>query len=162
MEPTKKFLTKTGFCHVLKDKIIFTPSGFMGHIGDMTVEGRMSRILLFFSSLALLILYFAYANYLENQFLWTGIFGVIGSYLIYGIIKGLNTSMHPIINRSAIKEVRFVKGVQDLTPPSFEVKFANSMGKMKKRIISLPNPTAKNRSKIQEAINIMREEGLIE
>ena len=162
MKPAKKFLTKTGFCHILEDKIVFTPRGFVGIMGDLTVEGRMMRILLFFGLLTILIIYFAYVKYLENEIVWAGLFGIIGAYLIYGIIKGLNTSLHPIIDRSQIKEVKFIKAVKDLTSPSFEIKFFDVKGKTRKRIITLPYPSEKYKSNIHNAINIMREEGLLD
>ena len=94
--------------------------------------------------------------------IWAGLFGAIGTYMIYGIFKGWNTSIYPIIERGKIEEVTFMKAIQGLNPPSFEVKFHDPKGKLKKRIITLPNPTTKNRLAVQQAINIMREEGLIE
>jgi len=162
MESSKKFLTKTGYCHVMKDKIVFTRRGFMGLIGDIAIEGRMRRILLFFAALSIFIFYFAYFNYMQGEALWAGMFAVIGAYLIYAVIKGLNHSVHPIIERKKITEVKFVKEVQDLTSALFEIKFQDAKGKMKKRIITLPFPRSKYESDVQLAVKIMREEGLIE
>lgn len=162
MKVAKKFLTKNGYCHILEDKIVFTPRGFFGFMGDLTIEGHMNRVLMLFGAIAVLIFYFAYINFLQSEFFWSGLFGAIGLYLIYGILKGLNTSAHPIIDRSQITEVKFVKEVKDLTLPCFEVKFNSANRKIKKRMITLPKSSAKNKANIHNAIRIMRDEGLIE
>ena len=162
MQPTKKFHTKTGYCHVLEDRIVFTPRGFIGRLGDLTVEGHMKRILLVFILLAIFVFYLAFESYQNDEIFWTGLFGVIGGYLIYGIITGLNTSMHPILDRKKIEKVKFRKAITGISPANFEITFLNSNGKEMKRIITLLSPIDKNGLKIQNAIRIMRDEGYIE
>ena len=162
MQPAKKFTTKTGYCHVLEDRIVFTPRSFIGRLGDLTIQGRMKRILLVFTLLALFILYLAYENYRNNEIFWAGLFGVIGGYLIYGIIKGLNTSMHPIIQRAKIEKVKLRKAIQGISPANFEITFRDAKGAEKKRIITLLSPIDENRLEIQNAMRIMRDEGYID
>lgn len=162
MQSTKKFHTKTGYCHVLEDRIIFTPRSFIGRLADLTIEGRMKRMLLIFVLLTLFILYLAYENYRNNEIFWTGLFGIIAGYLIYGIIKGLNTSMHPIIERAQIKKVKYFKAISGISSAYFEISFHDGKGSEKKRIITLLSPIEENRLEIQNAMRIMRDEGYIE
>ena len=47
MESEKTFKTKTGFCHILPDKIILTRDGVVGNVAKVTVGNNITRILLF-------------------------------------------------------------------------------------------------------------------
>jgi len=37
MDNEKKFKTKTGFCHILADKLILTRDGIVGNVANVTV-----------------------------------------------------------------------------------------------------------------------------
>ncbi|MFD2907221.1 hypothetical protein ACFSX9_00590 [Flavobacterium ardleyense] len=67
MEHEKKFRTKTGFCHILPEKIILTRDGIIGNVAKITVGNRISRILIIYSAFAIFLLYFALAAYQENK-----------------------------------------------------------------------------------------------
>ncbi|NND63335.1 MAG: hypothetical protein HKN48_09090 [Flavobacteriaceae bacterium] len=162
MSRTRKFRTKNGFCHVMPDRIVFTHSGFYGRMGDIAGNGRMVRLLVLFGAFTLTAFFFAYLNFLKDQWFWAILFSVIGGYLFYGILNNLNNTIHPIILREAIREVKYVKSNSVFGYPFFEVRFKNAKGKIKRRLITLPRANGKNANDIREAVQLMAKEGLID
>jgi hypothetical protein len=161
MITAKKFRTKTGYCHIMPDRIVFTHRGFFGRLGDMIIEGKMSRMLILFGSLSLLIFYFAYRIYQTGESMWASLFLLIGLYMLYAVVKNARHSVHPIILRDFISEVSMLEEVKGISPPGFEIAFKNDSGKMRKRIISLPGRFSKYPDEIKEAKRLLLEEGLL-
>ena len=60
MEIEKKFKTKTGYCHVLSDKIVLTRDGVIGNIAEITVGKGITRILLIYSGIVIFSSFFKY------------------------------------------------------------------------------------------------------
>ena len=160
MITAKKFRTKTGYCHIMSDRIVFTHRGFLGRLGDLVLEGKIGRLLFIFGSLALLIFYFAFRKYQNDESMWAMLFFIIGLYIVYGVIKSATTSVHPIILRKQIVEVIQVEEVKGISPPGFEVIFKNGAGKTRKRIISVPGRFSKYPDELKTAKKLLREEGL--
>ena len=90
----------------------------------------------------------------------TVFFGLIGVYLIYGIIKSRNNSATSIIERRDIKRVTYNPGISGLTRSRFEIEF-NDNGQTKKRLILLPGTLAGEQSERNKAVQIMRDEKLL-
>lgn len=161
MEIEKTFKTKTGFCHILPDKIILTRDGIIGNIAKVTVGNNISRILLIYGGLSAFLFYSAFNNYQNGQIAMPITFGIIGFYLIYGIITSLNNSATSIIERNKIKDIKFKKSIVGLTRSRFEVRFEDDNNKIKKRLIMLPGSMTDGQSETEKAIKIMREEKLL-
>ena len=160
METEKTFRTKTGFCHVTEDKIILTRDGVIGKVAKVTVGNNISRILIIYGLMSIGLIYFAYVSYVKGDTTTTLFFGLIGLYLIYGIIKSRNNSATPIIERKEIKKVTYNSGTSGLTRPRFEIEF-NDNGEIKKRLIMLPGTLAGGQNEADKAVQIMREEKLL-
>ena len=160
METEKTFRTKTGFCHVTADKIILTRDGVIGNISSVTVGNNISRILIIYGLLSIGLIYFAYDSYVKGDTAMTLFFGLIGLYLIYGIVKSRNNSATPIIERKEIKSVTYNAGTSGLTRPRFEIEF-NDNGQIKKRLIMLPGTLGGGQSEGDKAVQIMKEEKLL-
>lgn len=161
MEIEKTFKTKTGFCHILPDKIILTRDGIIGNVAKVTVGNNTSRILVIYGGLSAFLLYSAFNNYQNGQIAMPIIFGIIGFYLIYGIITSLNNSATPIIERSKIKDIKLKKALFGLTRSRFEVLFEDDNSKIKKRLIMLPGSMTDGQNETEKAIRIMTEEKLL-
>ena len=161
MNNEKIFKTKTGFCHILPDKIILTRDGIIGNVAKVTVGNNISRILISFSGLAVGLFYFAFDGYRNGQIVLPLLFGLLGIYLIYGITTSFNNSATPIIDRQKIKEVKFKTAIRGLTRSRFEVFFEDENGKTKKRLIMLPGSLTNGQNEIEKALKIMRNEKLI-
>ena len=157
METEKTFITKTGFCHILPDKIVLTRDGIIGNLAKVAVGNNISRILLIYGGLSCVLIYGAYSLYLKGQFAQTILFGLIAVYLIFGILNSLNNSATPIIYRDKIKGVKLKKAIPGLTRSRFEIKFEDENGKIKKRLILLPGSMSGGSKETEIAIKIMIE-----
>ncbi len=161
MESEKVFKTKTGFCHITKDKIILSRDGFAGNVSNAIVGNKISRILIIYSLISLFLFYSAYGSYREGKSFDVFFYFVLGLLLIFGIFKSINNSATPIIERDKIKKVQFKKAIVGLTRARFEVSFEDDNGKIKKRLIMLPGSLNDGEEETQKALMIMKEEGLI-
>lgn len=161
MENEKIFKTKTGFCHILPEKIVLTRDGIIGNVAKVTVGNNISRILIIYGGLSLGLFYFAFDNYKNGQIAQPIFFGLLGIYLIYGIANSINNTARPIINRQKIREVKFKKAIVGLTRSRFEVLFEDEQGKIKKRLIMLPGSLSDGQNETEKAIKIMTDEKLI-
>jgi hypothetical protein len=61
------FKTKTGFCHVLPDKIVISRDGIVGNVAKRVVGNTISRILMVYGSLAMFLAYAAIKDYQEGE-----------------------------------------------------------------------------------------------
>jgi len=161
MESEKIFKTKTGFCHILPDKIILTRDGIIGNAAKVTVGNNINRILLIYGGLSAFLFYSAFNNYQNGQIVTPVFFGIIGLYLIYGIITSLNNSATPIIERSKIKDIKLKKAIFGITRSRFEILFEDDNTKIKKRLIMLPGSMTDGQNETEKAIKIMTEEKLL-
>ena len=161
MENEKTFKTKTGFCHILPDKIVLTRDGIIGNVASVTVGNNVSRILIIYVGLAIGLFYFAFDDYKKGQIAQPIFFGLLGMYLVYGIVNSFNNSATPIIDRRKIREVKLKKAIAGLTRSRFEVLFEDEQGKIKKRLIMLPGSMSDGQNETEKAIKIMVDEKLI-
>lgn len=160
MSTEKTFRTKTGFCHVLPDKIILTRDGVIGNLAKVTVGKGMIRILVVYGTLSLLMFYYSYNSFQKGQYFEASFQVLIGIWLCVAIISSRNNSASPVIERIKIRNVKFRKGVPGLTRSWFEVFFDDN-GKTKRRMIMLPGSLIGGREATEQAIKIMTEEKLL-
>lgn len=156
MITARKFRTKYGYCHILPDRIVFTHRNLLGTLGDMAIEGKMSRVLVTYSFLALFTLYFSWVQVERSNEIWAVIFAIIGGYLAYAVIQGLNLSAHPIIRRSGIEQVQYSKPIEGLNPPTVEIRFKDHKGRTRRRLIALKF------GEEQQALVALKAEGLMD
>ncbi|CAD0009994.1 hypothetical protein [Flavobacterium chungangense] len=161
MENEKIFTTKTGFCHILSDKIILSRDGIIGNVAKITVGNGMSRTLLIYSTISIFLLYSAYSSFQKGENVSVLFFGLLAVFLIYGIIKSINNSATPIIERSKIKEVKFINAKVGLTRSRFEILFEDENGKLKKRLIMLPGSLNDGTNETEKALTIMKSERIL-
>lgn len=161
METEKTFITKTGFCHILPDKIVLTRDGIIGNVAKVTVGNTISRILLIYGGLSCVLMFLVYDSYKKGQAAQPIFLGFIAVYLIYGILNSLNNSATPIIERDKIKSVKFKKAIPGLTRSRFEILFEDDNSNIKKRLIMLPGSMSGGNNETEVAIKIMTDEKLL-
>ena len=138
MENVKTFKTKTGYCHILTDKIVLSRDGIIGNVSEIVVGNTMAKILIVYAIISVIFIYLGIEN----------------------LKKGGYTVATPVINRNTIKKVVFKKGIKGITRPRFEVTFLLE-NKTKKRLIMLPGSFTGSEQDLSNAIKIMKEEGLL-
>lgn len=161
MENEKTFKTKTGFCHILQDKIILTRDGIIGNISKTVVGNGISRILIIYIGISLFLLYNAFDSFQKNENRSAIFYSIFAIYLIYNTIKSLNNSATSVIDRNKIQEVKFINGKTGLTRSRFEIMFEDENGKIKKRLIMLPGSLNDGSRETEKAVEIMKSEKLI-
>lgn len=160
-EKEKIFRTKTGFCHVLPDKIVLTRDGIIRDISEIVIGNNIKQPLIVYGVIALGLFYFAYEKYQEGKMLLSVIFGLLGLGVMYSIFQSRNYSATPILERSKIKSCRLKKGLKGITRSRFEVLFEDKNGKTKKRLIMLPSSMYDGQDETEKAITIMKDEGVL-
>ena len=158
---TEKFKTKTGFCHILDDKIVLTRDGIVGDIAKLTSGNNIYRILGIYGILSVILLYIAYTKIVKEDWIGVGFYCGTGIYLAYSIIKSINLSATPIIYLNKIKKVEFKPAKKFLTRSYFKVDFEQNDGKIKTRLIMLPGSLNDGTNETEKALEIMRNNGLI-
>ncbi|MGX7666664.1 phosphoribosylaminoimidazolesuccinocarboxamide synthase [Flavobacterium pedocola] len=161
MESENTFKTKTGFCHILPEKIILTRDGIIGNVSKITLGNGISRILIVYSLLSIFLIYNAYKSFQKEDNPTFIFYSLLTVFLIYGIVKSINNSATPIIERNRITHIKFFDGKKGLTRARFEVMFNDENGKLKKRLIMLPGSLNDGEKETERALQIMKNEGLI-
>ena len=157
----QKFRTKTGYCHILPDKIILSTTGVLGNIDEVKYKENSKGILVLYGVLAAALLFSGYTNYLIGQNITAFIFAGFGMMLVNGIARSINFSGTPLINRNDIKEVIFKKGIWGVSGARFEIMFTNEKGQIRKRLIILSSLFKPNEEDTLEAVQIMVDSGLL-
>lgn len=161
MDETNTFKTKTGYCHVLPDKIVLTRDGLIGTVSATAVGNHISRILIIYGVMVLVLSYSAFQSYQQGHTVQSVILALLAIYLIYGIFISINNSATPVIERKSIRKIQFKKAIPGLTRSRFEVLFENESGKLKKRLILLPGSLTGGPDETEKAISILKSESLL-
>ena len=157
----KVFKTKTGFCHILTDKIVLTRDGVVGNVSKVVVGNNIVRILFIYGTLAAYFLYQAYKEFAAEKNILALLYLAMAIFLLFAVLRSKDNSGTPIIERSSIKEVRLKKAVKGITRAYFEVYFSDKNNKLKKRLIMLPGSLTDGDNETEKAIRLMRKEGLL-
>lgn len=160
METEKKFRTKTGFCHILPDRILLTRNGVIEDIAESSSGNNISLILAFYVLISIGLIYVSFDSFKKQDLTMAILFALFAVYLIQLIVKSLNNSATPVIYRNTIKKVRVKKGISGISRARFEVFFINETGKIKKRLIMLPGTLTGGNTETDIAFNLMMEEKL--
>ncbi|WP_452219239.1 phosphoribosylaminoimidazolesuccinocarboxamide synthase [Lacinutrix undariae] len=158
----KQFKTKTGFCHILPDKIILTRDGIIGNMAKVAVGKSITRVIIIYGGISIFLLYSAFDSFQTGQVPMSIFYLIIGLFLMYGIFTSLNNSATPIIERKDITSIKFKKAIFGITRSRFEVLFKDENGKIKKRIIMLPGSLDNGKNETEIAKKIMKEEKLLD
>jgi hypothetical protein len=161
MDSEKVFRTKTGYCHVLPDRIRLTRSGVAGGAAQGMVGNRSGRILVIYTAIALFAAYSSWKAFQRHDLLMTFVYGGLAAALVYNVVRSWNNSAAPELDRSAVTSVVFKPAAPGLTRAYFEVHFTDAKGRSKKRLIMLPGSLTGGAEETDRALRIMREEGLI-
>jgi hypothetical protein len=161
METELKFKTKTGFCHILTNKIVLTRDGVIGNIAELTTGNNIYRIFGIYGIMSIVLLYMAYTKLVKEEWIEFAVYCGIGIYLVFSLIKSINLSATPIIELNKIKNVEFKPAKKFLTRGYFKVDFEQNDGKIKSRLIMLTGSLNDGTNETEKAVGVMKKTGLI-
>jgi hypothetical protein len=155
------FKTTSGFCHVLPEAILFTRDGIVENVAELADPDNLRTILVIYAGFSIGLFCFAVDSFLNGAPVNAVLAIVFGIYLCYVINCSRNNSSASIISRGKVKKVKFRKAFSILHRTRFDVFFADSDGRTKRRRIILPGTFRKDHTEISRAIGIMTENGLM-
>lgn len=161
MESEKVFRTKTGFCHILPDKLVLTRNGIRGSVAKVTVGNKINRILIIYGIGIIGLLYSSFVNYQKGSTEKSVLLVLLAGFLLFGVIKSMNNSATSVIERKSIQKIVLKKAVPGLTRSHFIVFFEDGNGKTKKRLILLPGSLSNGEDETENAFNLLQSEQLI-
>lgn len=160
-ETDKTFRTKTGFCHVLPDRIVLTRYGIPGELAQAVSGNSIERFLLIYAAAAVVFCFFALKSYAEGDTGRSIIGGTISVLFAFGVLTSVNNSATPVIMRDKIKTVKFKRGITGFTRSRFLVYFTDENNRVKKRFIFLPGSFTDGSDETAKALEVMRTEKLL-
>ena len=158
MDTEKVFKTKTGYCHILQDKIVLTRDGVIGNIAKVTIGNNIARPLVIYGLISVGLFYLAFKDFTGGQRSEAFLFLILGLFLLLGIFRSLNNSGTPIIKRQKIRNIEFKKAFSGATRAYFIVRFENESGQIKQRLIMLPGSLSNGQIETKKALEIMTSE----
>ncbi|HLP53708.1 MAG TPA: hypothetical protein VK151_01710 [Fluviicola sp.] len=161
METEKVFKTKTGYCHLLPDKIVLTRDGVIGNLASTIHGNHIYQSVVIYVALIGMLSWLMVKDYQKAYFFGVGFYAVIIVFLLYFIIRAIGYSVTPVIERSSIRQIVYKKAIPFLTRACFEVYFTDEKGRNKKRFIFLPGSLTNGEAISNEALELMRSEQLI-
>jgi hypothetical protein len=162
MEDTsQKFKTKTGFCYILPDKIVLTSDENLGNVDDLKSGKKNYLFLGIYMVIASVLLYWAYQEFLKQNWVFVVLYGFVGLLLWMRIIQSRNLSATPVIERNTIKKITFFPAKKFLTRAYFKVDFQEQLKKPESRLIMLPGSLSGGNDATEIAIEIMKKNNLI-
>lgn len=161
MSNSQTFRTKTGYCHICEDKIVLSRE----KDSNATIESSKNRIgltFLFYGLLSVFMLYHSYDRYVSGHIGEFAYYGTMGLIPLILIITSRNLSSTNLIWRNSIKKIEYRSGTKFVTRSRFLVTFEDEKGQIKKRFIFLPGSLSNGESATAEALEIMKEEKLVQ
>src|SRR3989344_1787462 len=143
MENGKKFKTKTGYCHILKDKIVLSRDGIVGNVASVVSGNHIYQSVIIYLTAVGFLTYFLIKNYSEKSYVGIALDATLIAVLSYYIFRAFGYSATPVIERSKISQIVYKKA------------------RNKKRLIFLPGSLTNGEAIANEALDIMRSEQLI-
>ncbi|MGB1243022.1 MAG: hypothetical protein ACPG49_10905 [Chitinophagales bacterium] len=160
-EPSKKFRTKTGYCHILTDKIVLTRSETIGEFSKIAAGNNVYRIVVINAIITTFLAYTAFQNFGSGNISFGILWSAFALFFFYNIVNSLQNSAAPVIYRNQIEEITYVPLIRFLRRAYFVVRFKDTQGVSKKRLILLPGSLNKGEEEAEIAVLIMMEEGLL-
>jgi len=158
MAEEKIFRTKTGYCHVLEDKIVLTRDGAIGKVAAVSIGNNIARPLIIYGIIAITLLLLSCKGFQEGDPIRASLFVVLGVFLIANIIRSRHNSATPVIDREKIKNIEFKQAITGATRAYFIIYFETDRKQIKRRYIFLPGSLNNGALETEKALQIMTEE----
>lgn len=155
------FRTKTGYCHIQPDKIVLSANSNPLTVFKEPSSRSVFQRLMMYVLLSLCLLIQAYTSFVNDEIALGVFLGTGGIFFLYTILVGINNSVTPVIERSAIEKVKFTKAIPWIRRSYFTI-FFNENGKIKKRLLIMPGSLTGGVDETKKALEIMTREGLLQ
>ena len=158
MRPSRIFKTKSGYCHITKDRLILSRNEIIKTPDEVFGRDYHFFFLCLYAVLAAVMIYLSYRGYQMAEYYISGCFFVLASFLLIHMYASRNNSLTNVIIRSKITDIQFRKAVSPRKSAYFIIFFEDNDGNIKRRFIELPSVADGDETSIQRALDIMSEE----
>ena len=160
MESEARFKTKTGYCHLLEDKIVLTRNGIIGDLAKVTVGRNILLPLFTYGILGVFLIYKSIDAIMKDAWSIGLLYGLAGIFFLFNIFKSAAYSATPIILKEQISKIEFRPAKKYLTRGYFKVDFTDNKGRLKHRLIMLPSHNNEAEDASEQAIRMLENSGL--
>lgn len=161
MSEARTFRTKSGYCHVLPDKIVLNHDPVYQGTGKTPRNNAMPVILVVYGIFLAFLLYKGSQAYIEHRtgtLIWCTIFAM---FIAWVLVRSRQNSTTGVIERESITLIKFKKAAPGLTRSYFEIYFKDDKGRLKRRLLLLPGSLSGGKTGTEEALRVMQEEKLV-
>lgn len=152
------FNLRIGTCYVFPDRLVVARSGHLGGVDLAQEARRMGRSRLVYAVLGAILLFECIISFNSDKVL-SAVAGIYGVLLWVQTWSSRNQSSAALIPKKDIQDVRFVRGIKGVRYPCFVVRFREDDGKVRDRLLKLPNPLFGDDKAVQQAKAVLREAG---
>jgi hypothetical protein len=156
-----RFRTKTGYCHVLEDRIELSREGIPGRLSQAAFSNNIYKPLIIYSIIAVILMSIAWKHWNHGDAFISVVYASASLTLVVAVIGSINNSATPVIYKADIIRVKFIEGIPGLTRSRFIVYF-NENKKRKKRLITLPGTISNGSEEVPKALTLMKKAGFLE
>jgi hypothetical protein len=157
----RAFNTRYGVCHLLPDRIELSRNDLTGKVVAWLYGKGYERLSVLYISLAVVFFLAALFCILIRNYFLTFFFLIFAGLDLYALRLNRGMSFAPVILRENIESVMYYPAVEGVSRAMFTVIYRNGDRKLLRRI-SLPGQYQNGDMIAEEALRMMRDEGLIE
>ncbi len=161
MEQELKFRTKTGYCHILPDKIAFSRSGKLDKNGEPKKGIHISFMTVVFFVIAALCVLIFFLMFQSATVVPKVLVGLLIFFMVGGTLTIMSNTTVPSIDRSKILSLEYIEGQQGLTSSRFHVKIDIGKHKPEERLIILPGYLTGGDEEAEKAQQLFKDQGLL-
>lgn len=156
MELNLKFKTKLGYCHILEDKLVFSPNEMLKDKDLVNNNNRIWLMRTLYGIGLLASLYAIYYDIITDEYpsFYTSLMFV---FLCLGFVQSFRVNGQSVIERKQISAVDFVQAKKKVTRGFFKVHFKDEKNSDQTRLILLPGSLSGGEQATEEALKVMSE-----
>ena len=160
----KTFRTKTGYCHILPDKIVFSKDGRLESVSYNKPKNHNPILFkVIYGIITFGVFYFVIYKYNNGEMNITETALTIGitSIFLFLISNSLKQQTITYIDRQQILKVKYIPSLGPLTYGRFDLSFKTDSGQTLTTRITLRDHNVFGKKETDDAVKIMTEENLI-
>ena len=154
------FRTKTGLCTITPDRLLIARDGVRGVAARLVIGNSVTRVLLLYSVLALILLAVGLLFLLTARTVEGALMCLAAALLFRAVIRSRNNTAAPEISRAHIVSVEARGPREGLTRAYFTVHYRDGTA-IKKRLIMLPGSLSSGAAEYQKARQVFIDAGLL-
>lgn len=153
------FEMSRGFCHITKDEVLLSKESNLKQVTASDTFFRQYGMKIYRLTIIPFLIYIGYDDYMDGDTFGVCLTIFLVALLLATTIVSFKYSLKQKIERNTISHLKYQEGIFGVRLPGFVIHFQDR-GKRKMCLIPMPIKIAGGQTKINNAIEILREAGL--